>query len=121
MLILNFLKELASLYGDLNPTVSLCYHLSDHDLYAGNLFEKTNIFLERITFSQAPATNQEKKDAFKELIIDFEQKKLKCVHIDGMYFMPGSCDQAIIFGKDLETTLKDTWLIKKADYEIVEF
>jgi hypothetical protein len=118
MLILDFLKELADIYATLNPTISLCYHMSDKELFLGNVYGKHSQRIEVEDYNYKPVDSEK---AFAEMILAWTDKgkKVKCIYVNGMYFMPGSIDDAIIFGKDLSVITKDSWMIEGVTYEIV--
>ncbi len=118
MIILDFLRELAAVYATLNPTVTLCYHMGDNELFVGNIF---GTFAQKIPSEQYEHKPLNSEGAFKQLINCWtaDKKVVKCVYVDGMYFIPGNIDEAIIFGKDLHVLIKDSWMIEGVSYEIV--
>lgn len=119
--IISFFKELASTYAELNPSLSMCYHMEDKEMYLGNCFgEGGGVIMRTKEFEKLPEDKTERHSQFKELIIDWETKKVKCFFVDGMYFIPGKMDDAVIFGKDILVVVKDAWMIKGVGYEITK-
>lgn len=124
MLILNFLKELALRNKELNPTISMCYHMSDEELYIGNLYgDGHGMRLHDATIRNTIKCPDNYTEAFAELFFateSTEPRKVKCLHVDGMYFIPGGCDEAIIWAKDLEILIKNNWMIEGVTYEVIK-
>ena len=120
MKIIDFLRVLALEFASLNVNVTMCYHMHDDEWLIGNIMGKNSLRIYKDKHTQKPVDH---RNAFKELIINFTEKeitKVKCIYVDGMYFMPGNCDEAIIFGKDLNILLNDSWQTKNCNnYELI--
>lgn len=119
--IISFFKELASTYASLNPSLSMCYHMTDNEMYLGGVFGNIGIQLKG-DYSFEGILNEipmKRDPLFEELIINWDEKKVKCFFVDGMYFLPGKCDNAIIFGKDLHTVTANSWMIQQVNYKII--
>lgn len=114
MLVINLLKEIAKQFAGLNPTVSMCYHMDDGDLNLCNVL-RYEIPLKPQRFKTCP--KEKAQGMYEELFINIKEKKVKCVYVDEMYFVPVLFTTGIIFGKDLNVILQSYYL-REISYEI---
>lgn len=120
MLMLDFFKYLAESYKELNPTVSMCYHGHDNEFFIDGILEGHSMSLHKAYGQEiGNKTTVNYDEAFEELFLERTSYKVKCIHLQGMYFIPSNCDEGIIFAKNLQVLLKNKWMIKNVEYELI--